>query len=176
MSNCTVVPLCSRISFQRGDSYPCQSSPSSQHFTHPTPTAPAMSNDDDLQCSGGYMSEGPSTKTDLQTFKNVPFLWLPSRDKCVSDQENEPRWTITCIQCIVNAVLSCLKDWCDLIKASRTGPIEKQRRAFTIFSPLPSPNSLLYNEKIVIASSLTKAILLALGSAAKIPWGRWTRK
>lgn len=38
---------------------------------------------------------------------------------------------------------------------------------------------IMYNEKVIIVSSLTEvecAVLLVLGSAAWIPWGRWTRK
>lgn len=47
---------------------------------------------------------------------------------------------------------------------------------FHLISPICS---IMHNEQVIIASSLAKvecAVLLALGSAAGIPSGRWTRK
>lgn len=78
---------------------------------------------------------------------------------------------------------SCYMDWYDLIKEPSPDPtIQKQKNTSSaiLYSHLISTIcSIMHNEKVIIASSLTKvecAVLLAFGSTAGIPWGRWTRK
>ena len=51
--------------------------------------------------------------------------------------------------------------------------------AFLYFHLISPICSIMHNEQVIIASSLAKvecAVLLTLGSATGIPWGRWTRK
>lgn len=51
--------------------------------------------------------------------------------------------------------------------------------AFFYFHLISAICHIMHNEKVIIASGPAKvecAVLLALGSNAGIPWGRWTRK
>ena len=82
-----------------------------------------------------------------------------------------------------NCAPSSQIDWYDLIKAPNTDPtIQNQGNSSSVFLyfHLISPICyIMHNEKVIIASGLAKvecAVLLALGSPAGIPWGRWTRK